>query len=109
MTPLYDVMSTQPNYGQGKIRRKDLKLAMAVGNSRHYIVNEILPRHFFQSAEAAGIQTEQLVALLRDLEQNAASAMERAVQAMPDDFPVEIYEPMLEKAEVKLSAIRSAL
>jgi len=109
VTPLYDVMSAQPDYFLGKMRRKDLKLAMAIGNNRHYIVNEIMPRHFFQSAEAAGVQTEQAMALLHELEQNAAAGMQRAVQAMPDDFPAAIYEPIQEAVQAKLSEIRAFL
>ena len=109
MTPIYDVMSAQPNYAQGRMRRKDLKIAMAVGNNRHYVMNEIMPRHFLQSAEAAGMQAKQVMALFSDLEQNASEAMERSVQTMPDDFPAEIYEPILEKAEARLAEIRNSV
>lgn len=109
MTPVYDVMSAQPNYTQGRIRRNQIKLAMAAGDRRHYVMNEVLPRHFSQSAEAAGIPKEQFQALLNDLEQNFPSAMERSITAMPNDFPVGIARPIQETVEAKLSEIRAFL
>jgi serine/threonine-protein kinase HipA len=84
MTPIYDVISAQPNFAEGRLRRNRIKLAMAVGDSRHYVVNEILPRHFAQSAKAAGIGLQQLQELLHDLEGGASGALERAAASMPD-------------------------
>jgi HipA-like C-terminal domain len=46
LTPLYDVMSAQPNVDAGEIRHNAMKLAMAVGDSRHYVIDSIVPRHF---------------------------------------------------------------
>ncbi len=109
MTPLYDVMTAQPNYAQGKMRRKDLKLAMAVGNSRHYIVDEILPRHFLQTAEAARMPTEQVLALLQSLDATMPDAIERSVETMPADFPEGIAAPILDSALSRLRAIRAQL
>jgi len=109
MTPLYDVMSAQPSYAQGRIRRNQIKQAMAIGDNRHYVANEILPRHFAQSAKAAGISTQQIQQLLHDLEQNVPSALERAVTAMPDGFPARIAEPIRETVAAKLSEIHTFL
>ena len=39
MTPLYDVMSAQPNVDAGEIPRNRMKLAMAVGDNRHYAID----------------------------------------------------------------------
>src|SRR3954468_9007151 len=55
MTPLYDVMSTQPNVDAGEIRHNRMKLAMAVGDNRHYTIDSIVPRHFLQTAAGAGV------------------------------------------------------
>ncbi len=35
--PLYDVISAQPSVDAGQIRRNQMKLAMALGDSRHYV------------------------------------------------------------------------
>lgn len=55
LTPLYDIVSAQPSLDAGQIRRNKLKMAMAVGNKRHYTMESILRRHFVQSAEKGGL------------------------------------------------------
>ena len=55
LTPLYDVMSAQPNVDAGEIRHNAMKLAMAVGDNRHYTINSIMPRHFLQTAASSGV------------------------------------------------------
>ncbi|MGB5510082.1 MAG: type II toxin-antitoxin system HipA family toxin [Woeseiaceae bacterium] len=42
LTPLYDVMSAQHLFDLKQIQRKQLKLAMSVGNSNHYRVPEYM-------------------------------------------------------------------
>nr|MDA3933583.1 HipA domain-containing protein [Gammaproteobacteria bacterium] len=101
MTPIYDVMTALPNCSGGTIRRKQVRLAMAVGKNRHYIGNEIMPRHFVQSAVAARISKEQVEDLLHKTEQNVPAALERSVRAMPDDFPEDIADSILQAAHAK--------
>lgn len=64
MTPLYDVMSVAPypEYSSQKV-----KLAMAVGRQRHYRLATILPRHFYQTAQQAGIGKEDMDELFADI------------------------------------------
>ncbi len=87
LTPLYDVLSTQPNVDAGEIPAKAFKLAMSVGKTRHYLVGEIMPRHFLQTADAAGIGGS----LVRDLFQQIAARIEPAiaetVASLPSGFP----------------------
>lgn len=51
LTPLYDVMSAQPNVDEGEIKWNKMKLAMAIGDNRHYVINTIVPRHFLQTVK----------------------------------------------------------
>lgn len=53
LTPLYDVMSAAP---YPELSDHKIKLAMAVGKSNHYRIKEILPRHFYQTGQKAGLQ-----------------------------------------------------
>jgi serine/threonine-protein kinase HipA len=46
-------MSAQPNVDAGEIRHNAMKLAMTVGDSRHYVIDSIMPRHFLQTAANA--------------------------------------------------------
>jgi len=109
MTPIYDVMSAQPNFAQGRLRRNQIKLAMAVGDSRHYVVNEILPRHFAQSAKAAGVSSQRLHELLQDLERNASGALERAAASLPVDTSEGIRQPIDELLARQLRELRAFL
>ena len=60
MTPLYDVVSAQPSVDAGQLRENRFKLALAVGDNRHYVINTILPRHFAQIATREGIPVQLL-------------------------------------------------
>ena len=55
LTPLYDVMSAQPSVDAGRIRKNKMKLSVAVGNNRHYVIDTIAPRHFLQSSAQCGV------------------------------------------------------
>lgn len=50
LTPMYDVMSAAP---YPELTPQKIKLAMAIGNNRHYRVQKIVPRHFHQMGRAA--------------------------------------------------------
>ncbi len=87
LTPFYDVMSAQPNVDMKQIRKKDFKLAMAVGDGRHYGVNDILPRHYYQMAAKADMPHSIIDEIFAQLLETVPSAVERAIAAMPKGFP----------------------
>jgi serine/threonine-protein kinase HipA len=79
LTPLYDVMSAQPNVDAGEIRHNGMKLAMAVGDSRHYTIDSILPRHFLQTAANAGVPASLVQGILDEIENDTDRAFDAAV------------------------------
>ncbi len=87
MTPLYDVLSAQPSLDANQIQRKQFTLAMSVGKSRHYAMSEILPRHFIQTAEIAGVGADMVRSIFKDLAENAEQAIAAAIDELPDGFP----------------------
>ncbi|MEA2887002.1 MAG: serine/threonine-protein kinase HipA [Bradyrhizobium sp.] len=87
MTPLYDVLSAQPSLDAKQIQRKQFKLAMSVGKSRHYAIDEILPRHFVQTAEIAGVGAALVRSIFKDLAENAEQAIGATIDELPDGFP----------------------
>jgi serine/threonine-protein kinase HipA len=87
MTPLYDVLSAQPSLDANQIQREQFKLAMSVGKSRHYATSEILPRHFIQTAEIAGVGTALVRSIFKDLAENAEQAIDATIDELPDGFP----------------------
>ena len=90
LTPLYDVMSAQPNVDAGQIARNRMKLAMAVGTNRHYVIISIMPRHFLQTAAAAGVSATLVEGILDEIERGGAAAVETALNGLPPGFPQEI-------------------
>ena len=87
LTPLYDVLSAQPSLDANQIQRKQFKLAMSVGRSPHYAMDEILPRHFFQTAEIAGVGAALVRSIFKDLAENAEQALGALIEELPDGFP----------------------
>lgn len=102
MTPLYDVMSLQPNYTANELRRSEYRMAMAVGDNRHYVMDEILPRHFRQSAKATGLPESDLDEIFAELSADFDAAFERTLKAMPGDFPDGLADPIAQAARQKL-------
>jgi serine/threonine-protein kinase HipA len=107
LTPLYDVMSAQPLLDARQIARKDMKLAMSVGTSRHYAVHTILPRHFVQTAEVAGIPADTVEAIFTELRERLPNAIEEVAAGLPEDFPGEIRDSIVGGMEERVRSIRT--
>src|ERR1035437_1079877 len=107
MTPLYDVLSAQPSLDANQIQRKQFKLAMSVGKSRHYEVAEIMPRHFFQTAAAAGIESGLVTTIFNDLIKNAVRASETVVKDIPEGFPQAMSNSILAALAHRIELIKA--
>ena len=92
MTPLYDVMSAQPNVDAMQIRRRQMKLAMFVGRNRHYTLHTVLPRHFTQTAQSAGVPAELVDDIVAELAERLPNAIEEVTGTLPDGFPAQISD-----------------
>ncbi len=90
MTPLYDVISAQPSLDAGQIRQNSFRLAMAVGDNRHYRINTIAPRHFLQSAQLAGVGEEIVHSIFEELREIAQEAIARTLHRLPARFPKKV-------------------
>jgi serine/threonine-protein kinase HipA len=90
MTPLYDVLSAQPSVDSGQIRRNQMKLAMAVGQSRHYAVETIAPRHFVETAARAGIATDLVARVFAEILDRATKAIDDTLAELPKGFPEQV-------------------
>ncbi|UCI18446.1 type II toxin-antitoxin system HipA family toxin [Mesorhizobium sp. B2-1-8] len=90
MTPLYDVLTAQPSLDAGQIPRKKFKLAMSVGKSRHYSVHEIMPRHFMQTADIAGVGTPVMRRIFEDIAANAEKQTEAVISKLRRGFPEQL-------------------
>lgn len=90
LTPLYDIMSSQPAMDAGQLRKNQFRLANRVGNSRRYVIDQIMPRHFVQTAENSGLRAAVVEQLYAELTESAEAAIGETLAALPDDFPSEL-------------------
>ncbi|WP_341857982.1 type II toxin-antitoxin system HipA family toxin [Sinorhizobium medicae] len=92
MTPLYDVLSAQPSLDAHQIQRKKFKLAMSVGKNRHYAVSDVVPRHFAQTADSAGIGAPLVRSLFADLSANVPRHTSAVIESVPNGFPQDMID-----------------
>ncbi len=71
MTPLYDVITAQPSFDAHQITRQQLKLAMFVGDNRHYRIDTIQGRHFNQTVTRAGLPSTMATQALEEVQAGA--------------------------------------
>jgi serine/threonine-protein kinase HipA len=108
MTPLYDVMSVQPNLDRHEITRREMRMAMAFGDNRRYHVHRLAPRHFVQTARAAGFAAEAVAGALDDLAWAARDALEATREALPDGFPLHVADAIARGVAARLDRWRQA-
>lgn len=87
LTPLYDVLSVQPVVDARGLARNRYRMAMAVGDRRHYPVGSILPRHFYQTGAKAGLDEGTIRGLFAQLVADAPEAIRATKARLPRGFP----------------------
>lgn len=105
LSPLYDVMSAQPALDANQIRHNKTKLAMAVGDNRHYVVKQIAPRQFAQTGTLCGLPSKEVIGMLQELVDTGAAAIDDAVGDLPEDFPADLAECIAVAAKDRLERI----
>ena len=90
LTPLYDVISAQPSVDSKKILRKNFRLAMSFGTKPHYEMRQVAPRHFYQTADKAGIGKDVVPSIIEELRDETAAAIDRVNADLPTGFPGEL-------------------
>jgi serine/threonine-protein kinase HipA len=105
MTPLYDVLSLQPAADAKKLRHTDYKLAMSVGDNKHYVVKEVAPRHFMQDGEKARLPRGTMDTVFAELIAAAHAALETAANAMPPDCPSTLIDSIARGFKRRLAEI----
>ena len=93
MTPLYDVLSAWPVIGPAanQLSVQDARLAMAIrGNSRHYRLREIHPRHWHELALRAGVP--RLWDRMRNLVESADAHVAVVKARLPSNFPERVID-----------------
>ena len=92
LTPLYDVVSAEPSVAARQLRQNQMKLAMAVGDNRHYLVNKVAPRHFVESAVKGGMGRKSAIGVVEELHATAPAALDQTLASLPRGFPGKLVE-----------------
>ena len=108
LTPLYDVLSTQPALDAGQLRRNQMKLALAVGRNRHYVVHEVLPRHFAQTAGICGVPGSVIESVCDELLEVEKEAVSSVLKSLPGDFPEELARSIVDGLRSRMGLLRRA-
>ncbi len=87
MTPLYDVLTAQKAVDDGQIRHNRMRLAMSVGDQNHYRINEVVRRHFLETAKMVGLGQDLADSAIDDTLEQLDRAIEETQSALPPGFP----------------------
>jgi serine/threonine-protein kinase HipA len=108
LTPFYDVLSVQGAVDRGQLNHKSFRLAMSAGRNRHYRIDEVLGRHFVQTAKTAGLGPTVVEQVLVDIRDKAVDAPDIARAAMPDDFAGDIHDSIRNAIAARLPRLETA-
>jgi serine/threonine-protein kinase HipA len=108
LTPLYDIVSTQPSLDAKQIGQNQMKLAMAVGTNRHTVVNTILARHFAQTAAACGLPAATLKAIVDEIGDNGKSKIDQALSGLPSNFPAGVARSISDGAKRRIDTLSTS-
>ena len=100
---MYDVMSAAP---YPELTPQKIKLAMAIGDNRHYRLQEIVPRHFYQMGRAAGFVEEDIDQMLGDVGQSLDRLLEDAATAADEaGMPTKTRDTIIDGAKARANLI----
>jgi serine/threonine-protein kinase HipA len=92
LTPLYVVISAQPSVDSKQLLWKNFRLAMSFGTKPHYEMQQVAPRHFFQTAARAGIGKDIVPSIIEELCGEMKAAVELASADLPTGFPTRLAD-----------------
>ncbi len=90
MAPLYDVLTAEPSVAAQSVNRRKYKLAMSAGTNNHYLVDDITPRHFIQTADRCGFDRTIVAAEFDQLLGYAEKNIEALYSTLPSSFPEQL-------------------
>ncbi len=109
LAPLYDVLTAQPSLDARQIERKQMKLALSVGASRHYQIDEIQTRHFLQTREAAGLSRKLVRSALEDIADRMDNALDSTEAELPAGFPPDLHDSISAGVRRRMRVLRAGL
>ena len=108
LTPLYDILTAQPSLDTHQIRRNQFKLAMVIGNSRHYRIFDIHGRHFVETGRAAGLSIQLIGQAIDEIRASFDRAFSDVVHQLPAHFPEAIHASVMASAKDRIRQLDTA-
>ena len=65
---------------------------MSVGKSHHYLIHQVLSRHFLQTVEQAGVGLKGVTAIIDELRDTTAKSVASVVDLMGNSIPRSVSE-----------------
>ena len=106
LTPLYDVISAQPSVDSKQVLWRQFHLAMSFGAKPHYAPRQIGPRHFYETADRAGMGKEVVTSILDELREGTLDAMDGVLSALPKNFPQKIAQSICDGIKRRLRILQ---
>ncbi|TDB60709.1 type II toxin-antitoxin system HipA family toxin [Photorhabdus khanii] len=103
LTPFYDILSMYPVFGGRGLRPRDAKLAMGLTGTKgkKYKIEQIFPRHFFQTAKAVGFDKDAMARILIEYAETVDTVIMDVKNQLPADFPAHIGDSILGGLQVR--------
>ena len=108
LTPMYDVISAQPSADSKQVLWKNFRLAMSFGTTPHYEMRQVASRHFFQTADKAGIGKAVVPSIIEELRDETAAAIDRVNAELPTGFSGKLADSISNGVKRRLRILETA-
>lgn len=105
LTPLYDVVSAQPSVDAHQIRLNRMKMAMAIGKSRHRVVRTIAGRHFFETGEQCGLPAKLVSDAIHEIGDTGKASIDAVISGLPASFPETVAHSVSASAKRRIDLL----
>ena len=97
LTPFYDILSMYPAFGGKGLHPRDARLAMGLTatKGKKYSIEQIVPRHFYQTAKAVGFERAQMELIIGEFTGNLDAVISSVRAQLPATFPTQIADSIL--------------
>lgn len=106
LTPIYDVVSAQPSVDAGQIRLNKMKMAMAIGKSRHRVVRTITGRHFVETGDQCGLPARLVSDVINEICDTGKASIDAVIAGLPAEFPAAIADSISAGAKGRIGLLR---
>ncbi|ODR99371.1 toxin HipA [Methyloceanibacter methanicus] len=105
LTPIYDVVSAQPSVDANQIRLNQMKMAMAIGKNRHYIVHTIIGRHFVETGDKCGLSARLVSDAIQEICDTGKARIDAVIAGLPADFPGHVAQSISNGAKHRIDLL----